>query len=755
MLRVGERIGDWVVGASTYEGAATAEYVGHHALSPRIEVDIRVAHPPEWNAARERFIRAMEPLLLSRHEGLVRVLGWGELPERGLLWAASERVPGRQLSLRLAEGPMSMTEAASVFGPVALTLSHVHQGRHRHGDLRPPDILLAEDGSVRLISFGGVFREDRRADGLDAESLAYAGPESLEDPHAGGTTAGDIHALGLILYEALTGRRAFPVDPSLPPARRIARLTALKMRQGGLDPGEDLPRGLRDVVIAATDPDPARRPGDAARIAEALSPLPAADAPSGSPFGEEFDVPVPGHVTLGPPPEDVSESFQAPDTPPSRPEVPPPTRFTSAQPGSSSTVSHRPPRSAWETFPPEEPATPYVPPKPGGAGLAPSEAWTPEPPDVVPSPLEAPVLSPLVLPEPTRLPIRPPPLVAPPEDVDALAPEAEKALLDAAPVLPPPASRSARHVDTVDGPYSVPPGQIVSEPRPVAGRDEWHWEASEPSSFLEEEAPRRPAGRPLAVTLVMWGAPLVAIVVLGVLIWQTLSHREALVLTPSEPEVSLPVAEAQVPEAGGEALPETPLVAESPPEPVEEPGQANAVVRTAPASYRPRVSSDEQPPPVHASPILEEPEVLPTASSIDRPAEPPDEAPPDETPETPVAEPPVPAPTSAVAYLKDGWSALDTRDFAAARVAFQEALEIEPTSGGAHYGLGQVAERTKDFQTAIFHYSRALALAGSNAGMRAEVQASLSRVSAAQPTQTPPAKQERLEDAFRRDARDE
>jgi serine/threonine protein kinase len=270
MLRPGERIGDWIVEARLGEGEHGAIFLARHGLNLNLRGALKVARPPDYEKARNNFIAEIEPLLMLRHEALIHVMGWGEDPERNLLWMTTELVRGRSLEERLEEGPFELEELGFVFGRLAGALALIHSHGASHGDLRPSDVLLAEGRHIRITGFGTVFRENHQGQ-LDAESLAYVGPEYFDDPESCSPVSADIYALGLILHEAITGKRVFPVDPALKPAPQMARIMGMKMRLGALDPGDDVPLPLRRIVLQCTDPDPEARPPDLSGFLTALS----------------------------------------------------------------------------------------------------------------------------------------------------------------------------------------------------------------------------------------------------------------------------------------------------------------------------------------------------------------------------------------------------------------------------------------------------------------------------------------------------
>ena len=261
MLKAGDRIGDWVVDSVLGEGGMGAVYRVHSALTDRHEAALTVMKPTIAEDARRRFVREAEALSALRHPAIVRVMGFSEDPARGLLYLVMELATGETLKDRLARGPMPLPEALRTFVPLASALDHAHQEGIFHRDLKPANVVLTDDGTPRLVDFG--IAVDSEGHTLTGEgqmgTLAYLPPEVFRGLAAepGGI---DVYAFGLLLHEALTGQRTYSVEPGLTPAAAAAAVGVRKLRQPRQELPPAFPQPLRDMVAAATDPDPAKRP---------------------------------------------------------------------------------------------------------------------------------------------------------------------------------------------------------------------------------------------------------------------------------------------------------------------------------------------------------------------------------------------------------------------------------------------------------------------------------------------------------------
>jgi serine/threonine-protein kinase len=173
----------------------------------------------------------------------------------------------------------------SVLGQAALALGTAHEAGVVHRDVKPANILIREDGLVKLTDFGIARAMDAIGHTRVGEMLGtpnYISPEQAVGQQA--TGASDLYALGVVAHEMLTGER--PFDRGTPIA------TALSHVNEPPPPlGDDVPEDIRDVVEALLQKDPAARPENAATVAVMLGVAPAElsgldlDPASGVPSG--------------------------------------------------------------------------------------------------------------------------------------------------------------------------------------------------------------------------------------------------------------------------------------------------------------------------------------------------------------------------------------------------------------------------------------------------------------------------------------
>jgi len=176
-----------------------------------------------------------------------------------------ELVEGRTLRELLRErGRLSPAEAVSVMEPVLSALSAAHRAGLVHRDVKPENILLSDDGIVKVADFGlaRAVETDPTATrtGLMMGTVAYCAPEQISrgsaDPRS------DVYSAGIVFFELLTGAPPYKGDSAMNVAWQHvhSRVPAPSSR---VRPSSSIPDEIDELVIAATDSDPEGRPGDA------------------------------------------------------------------------------------------------------------------------------------------------------------------------------------------------------------------------------------------------------------------------------------------------------------------------------------------------------------------------------------------------------------------------------------------------------------------------------------------------------------
>ncbi|MDX1419290.1 MAG: serine/threonine-protein kinase [Rubricoccaceae bacterium] len=186
-----------------------------------------------------RFRRERQVLAGLDHPGIARLLDGGAA-EDGRPYLAMEFVDGGPITDYVAERGLDVDARLALFERVCEAVQHAHQRLVVHRDLKPSNILVCEDehgqAQVKLLDFGIAKLLESDPDevvtrtGIRPLTPAYAAPEQLRGETV--TTAADVYALGVVLYELLTGQR--PDDPPKPPSAVAEGDDARRLR-GDLD----------------------------------------------------------------------------------------------------------------------------------------------------------------------------------------------------------------------------------------------------------------------------------------------------------------------------------------------------------------------------------------------------------------------------------------------------------------------------------------------------------------------------------------
>jgi len=382
VLRAGERIGDWIVVEQLGEGGMGAVFLCRNVMSERLVAAVKLVKPHSLADEKERFIREVETLDALRHRAVVRLKGWGEDTERGMLWLAMDFVRGEDLEHRLDRGALPVERVREIFGAIADGLRHAHAHGIFHRDIKPANIVLCEDGTVQIVDFGIAVQKGRTrltALGMIPGTPAYMAPEIFSGESRPVPTLLDVYALGQVMYEALTGLPAFPEDDeALSTGQRLVQLMGRKLQSEALDPGPEFPDDLREVVRRATAPEVDDRMKDMDAFVEGIT---------GKPVQATFIRPLTDQemAHLGGPRSDPTMDFAAPDPDPSGTEWVPSGPTAVPREEQPPPLPERTPPATGVVPPPPEPpprqrtAPPDLPPPPPKQKTAPPKRKTAPP----------------------------------------------------------------------------------------------------------------------------------------------------------------------------------------------------------------------------------------------------------------------------------------------------------------------------------------------------------------------------------------
>ena len=217
------------------------------------------------------------------HPNVCRVFDIGDAD--GVPFLTMEYVDGEDLSSLVRRiGRLPQDKAVEVSRQICAGLAAAHERGVIHRDLKPSNVMLDGAGKARITDFGlaGIAANIQGAE-VRAGTPAYMAPEQLLGKEV--TTRSDIFSLGLVMYEVLTGKRAYDATtvPELMKARQSGTLTNPSTLVRDLDPLTER------VILRCLETDPAKRPATALQVAAALpggDPLAAALAAGETPSPE-------------------------------------------------------------------------------------------------------------------------------------------------------------------------------------------------------------------------------------------------------------------------------------------------------------------------------------------------------------------------------------------------------------------------------------------------------------------------------------
>ncbi|WP_447036881.1 Stk1 family PASTA domain-containing Ser/Thr kinase [Streptomyces sp. DSM 118878] len=248
----------------------------YRAVDTRLDrvLALKVMHPTLAADASfvERFIREAKSVARLSHPNVVGVFDQGT--DGSYVYLAMEYVAGCTLRDVLRErGALQPRAALDILEPVLAALGSAHRAGFVHRDMKPENVLIGDDGRVKVADFGLVRAVDTvtNTTGTVLGTVSYMAPEQIE--HGTSDTRVDVYACGVLLYEMLTGAK--PHSGDSPAQVLYQHLNEDVPPPSAAVPG--LAAGLDDLVAAATARTPDVRPYDAvallARLREARAAL--------------------------------------------------------------------------------------------------------------------------------------------------------------------------------------------------------------------------------------------------------------------------------------------------------------------------------------------------------------------------------------------------------------------------------------------------------------------------------------------------
>ncbi len=262
----GRYVGPYELVKELGRGALVAVYLARHA-GLRREIALKILMRSENPEERARFSREAKVASSLEHPGIVGCYDVGQDPERGYLYLALEYASGGTLAERMESGPLPPSEAVGLCIHLAEALAYAHGKSVLHRNLKAEDILFDSSGRALISDFG--LATYGSAPKLTESGVLRGTPATLApEQFKGGAVdqRADVYALGVILYQMLTGRLPYAAEDLKQLVDQIRAGMAPKPRsiQDGIPPA------VESVCLRAMALDPEDRFSDMQSLSTAL-----------------------------------------------------------------------------------------------------------------------------------------------------------------------------------------------------------------------------------------------------------------------------------------------------------------------------------------------------------------------------------------------------------------------------------------------------------------------------------------------------
>jgi hypothetical protein len=298
-LSAGEKLGPYEIVAPLGAGGMGEVYRAHDTRLKR-EVALKIlpealAHDP---VRRQRFEQEARAVAALNHPNIVAIYDIGS--ENGVLYMVTELVDGETLNAT----KLNLRRTLDCAVQIATGLAAAHTALITHRDLKPANILLTRDGRIKILDFGlakmpapqASFQSDFHSELGDTETLplrtdpgvvmgtvGYMSPEQVKGLVADHRS--DIFSFGVILYELLSGRRAFHRDTAVETMRAI-------LKEDPPELPDSVPAAVRQAAHHCLEKEPENRFQSARDLAFALSAMAQGSGGSSIPAGPALSLPV-------------------------------------------------------------------------------------------------------------------------------------------------------------------------------------------------------------------------------------------------------------------------------------------------------------------------------------------------------------------------------------------------------------------------------------------------------------------------------
>jgi eukaryotic-like serine/threonine-protein kinase len=271
-----ERIGDYEILGELGCGGMGRVWRVRNVISDRIEA-VKVLLPDLVGRQElaARFLREIKLMASLDHPNIAALRT--AFTANNQLYMVMEFVEGQTMAEHLENGPISVPDALNYTGQVLKAVSYAHHQHIIHRDIKPPNMMLTPQGTIKLMDFGIARAGDERSltrTGTTLGSLNYMSPEQVKGEATDGRS--DLYSVGVCLYEFVTGQRPFTSTSGY--SLMAAQIKEIPKPPLELNPA--LPLALNEIILMAIAKEPAKRFQTADAFNSALSNLRVTSSPS-------------------------------------------------------------------------------------------------------------------------------------------------------------------------------------------------------------------------------------------------------------------------------------------------------------------------------------------------------------------------------------------------------------------------------------------------------------------------------------------
>ena len=268
MIVKGQKINErYEVIKSIGEGGMANVYLGYDTILDR-NVAIKVLRGDLSND--EKFVRRFQREALSAsslsHPNIVEMYDVGE--DDGLYYIVMEYVEGKTLKQLLKKrGSLTLSEAIDIMLQLTDGMAHAHDSYIIHRDLKPQNIMIQDDGQIKITDFGiamALNSTQLTQTNSVMGSVHYLPPEQAAGK--GSTIRSDIYSMGIIFYELLSGSLPFRGESAVEIALKQMRDPLPSLREDN----EEIPQSIENIILKATAKNPKNRYHDAKEMHQDL-----------------------------------------------------------------------------------------------------------------------------------------------------------------------------------------------------------------------------------------------------------------------------------------------------------------------------------------------------------------------------------------------------------------------------------------------------------------------------------------------------